>query len=197
MEKGISLEDACKRIVADLPDRSGGILALDKAGNVVCTYNSDIMLWASANNIKEAKIHMSPKSEEKQLNHTISNSSKDKLPIWEDETMFSYVDPTPFLPGTVVVTYKHQCPIKLVDLDDLQYTKLISACRKVAYQICQTTDVKRCAMVVDSKSRGFVHALVIPIDGLDDTYKPVLSDLKEFSEVILLSLNHFCCQSFE
>ena len=197
VEKGIPLEDACKRIVADLPDRSGGILALDKAGNVVCTYNSNIMLWASTDNTNEAKIHMSPKSEEKQLNHTTSKSSKDKLPIWEDETMFSYVDPTPFLPGTVVVTYKHQCPIKLVDLDDLQYAKLISASRKVAYQICQTTGVKRCAMVVDSKSRGFVHALVIPIDGLDDTYKPVLSDLKEFSEVIVLSLNYFCCQSFE
>ena len=126
MEKGISLEDACKRIVADLPDRSGGILALDKAGNVVCTYNSDIMLWASTDNIKETKIHMSLKSEEKQLSHTISKSSKDKLPIWEDETMFSYVDPTPFLPGTVVVTYKHQCPIKPVSYTHLTLPTIYS-----------------------------------------------------------------------
>ncbi|XP_063075757.1 uncharacterized protein si:ch211-256m1.8 isoform X2 [Engraulis encrasicolus] len=168
--KGYSLRHACQTVISeDLRGCQAGIIAVDHKGEAVIETNAAVMLIASVvNNTVRAEVFRPAMS--------FSNI------VWEDNELVAYLQPDPCTPGATVLTRRSLSgPSSIFQLTEANFMTMLMGARRVANLLCKRLVVHRCALVVYPEHDQPVQIKVLPLHGLEASWKPYLAGEKEFN----------------
>lgn len=103
--------------------------------------------------------------------------------IWTSGHVKAYLHPSPWTPGATVVTHQHpETPSSLFHLPESSFLSLLLGARAVGELLCKRLSVQRCALVhrPDCDDRTPANLLLLPLHGLEDTWRPHLAPEEDF-----------------
>lgn len=106
----------------------------------------------------------------------------DSAKIWEDGEFLAILDINPNTKGMALVLTKKHFPSYAFHLPEDVYERLMLACRKVGELLDEKLEVKRTAMVMEGMGVNHAHVKLYPLHGLEEEFKPMLSEEKVFFE---------------
>ncbi|XP_072020392.1 uncharacterized protein [Amphiura filiformis] len=169
--KGLSITEACQySLEKNLQNHKGGIVAVDKHGNVAVEFNAKVMFVASVDKNGVIASDVMLKREEHHWK------------IKEGERCSVHLHEYPSTPGVTVVTSKSDR--KCADLFQLpleDYEALMMEARDIAPVLQQKLQVQRCAMVSEPSTLA-AQLKIVPLHGLDQVWEPVTSAEEEYNE---------------
>lgn len=168
--KGYTLRQACQEVISEnLKGCQAGIIAVDHKGEAVIETNAAVMFVASmVNNTIRAEVFR-PAT-------TFSNV------IWETDELVAYLQPDPWTPGATVLTRKSLSgPCSIFQLTVADFITMLLGARRVANLLCERLAVHRCALVVHPQQEQPVQIKVLPLHGLEPSWRPHLAGEEEFN----------------
>jgi len=85
--------------------------------------------------------------------------------VWEDDEFLAFLDIMPVAPGHTLVIPKEEVDY-FFDIDDPKYLRMMTACKKLAAVIKETTGCKRVCIGVFGFEVPHAHVHLIPMDTL-------------------------------
>uniref|UniRef100_A0A3P9M1Q0 Isoaspartyl peptidase/L-asparaginase n=1 Tax=Oryzias latipes TaxID=8090 RepID=A0A3P9M1Q0_ORYLA len=167
--KGYSLRQACREVMAeDLNGTCAGFIAVDTRGEAVIETNAGVMFVASmSGGVSQAEIIRPVGS--------FSNV------IWKTDKLEAYLDPKPWTPGSAILTIKaHTGASSLFQLPTLDFISILHGAKAVSNLLCERLGVQRCALVCNPIPDQPVQIRLLPLHGLEPTWKPRLGAEEEF-----------------
>ncbi|XP_048105906.1 uncharacterized protein LOC125298960 isoform X2 [Alosa alosa] len=168
--KGYTLQQACQEVISEnLKGCQAGIIAVDHKGQAVIETNAAVMFVASmVNNTIRAEVFKPA--------ITFSNT------IWETDELVAYLQPDPWTPGATVLTRKSfSGPCSIFQLTVHDFKMMLLGARKVSNLLCERLGVHRCALVVHPQEDQPVQIKVLPLHGLEPSWRPHLAREEEFN----------------
>ncbi|KAL4647822.1 hypothetical protein GN956_G8836 [Arapaima gigas] len=110
-----------------------------------------------------------------------SSSSSKRFVIWETDELIAYLHPFPWTPGATVLVQKS--PSKshgIFQLDKHNLVSLLLGARTVGHLLCERLRVQRCALVSRPIVGQVAHIRLLPLHGLDATWRPHLAEEEDF-----------------
>ncbi|KAG5279565.1 hypothetical protein AALO_G00079160 [Alosa alosa] len=168
--KGYTLQQACREVISEnLKGCQAGIIAVDHKGQAVIETNAAVMFVASmVNNTIRAEVFKPA--------ITFSNT------IWETNELVAYLQPDPWTPGATVLTRKSfSGPCSIFQLTVHDFITMLLGARRVANLLCEQLGVHRCALVVHPQEDQPAQIKVLPLHGLEPSWRPHLAGEEEFN----------------
>ncbi|KAL2100644.1 hypothetical protein ACEWY4_002405 [Coilia grayii] len=168
--KGYTLKQACQTVISEnLKGCQAGIIAVDHKGEAVIETNAAVMLIASiVNNTIRAEVFRPAV--------TFSNI------IWETDELVAYLQPDPWTSGATILTRRSLSgPTSIFQLTDSNFVMMLMGARRVAHLLCKRLGVQRCALVVYPHHDQPVQIKVLPLHGLEASWRPHLAAEEEFN----------------
>lgn len=103
--------------------------------------------------------------------------------IWRSAHIEAYLHPSPWTPGATVVSHNPpESPSRLFHLSESSFLRLLLGARAVGELLCKRLRVQRCALVhrPDCDHSTPSNLLLLPLHGLEDTWKPHLAPEEDF-----------------
>ena len=176
-----SLHEACKETVASsLSNGEGGLIAVDKSGNVICEYSSEAMLvgMADSKGTFQAHVLVKPTNESNKICNESQTSGTQCL-ITEGHTVYPH--PSPNTPGTIFVEQDTAQPSSELLTDETSFINLMFAGKIAAQRLQTQLKVQRCALVLENVQSQKPKLQVIPLRGLTREWASVKAEEFDFS----------------
>ncbi|XP_031432753.2 uncharacterized protein LOC116222495 [Clupea harengus] len=168
--KGYTLKQACQEVISEnLKGCQAGIIAVDHKGEAVIETNAAVMFVASlVNDTIRAEVFRPA--------FTFSNI------IWETDELVAYLQPDPCTLGATVLTRKSLSgPNSIFHLTVPNFVTMLLGARRVAKLLCERLGVQRCALVAHPLPDQPVQIKVLPLHGLEPSWRPHLAEEEEFN----------------
>jgi len=103
--------------------------------------------------------------------------------VYEDEHHIAFLTPFPNTPGFTVLIPKEHRSSDVLSLDENEYLELMKAAKKLSAILNEKLQTKRTGLIVEGMGVDHAHVKLIPMHGIGDgDWKPILSNVSEFSE---------------
>jgi histidine triad (HIT) family protein len=83
--------------------------------------------------------------------------------VWENESFFAFLDVNPINPGHTLVIPKKETDY-LFDLNDIEYSALFLAAKKLALVLKKATQCERVGLAVEGFMIPHVHIHLVPLN---------------------------------
>jgi diadenosine tetraphosphate (Ap4A) HIT family hydrolase len=88
--------------------------------------------------------------------------------VWEDKNFLAFLTPFPNTPGFTVVVPKVNPGDNFLTVDDIAFTDLLLAARKVAKVLQKAFGTQRIGLVIEGEGVPHLHVKLIPMIGQSD-----------------------------
>ncbi|XP_045913583.1 uncharacterized protein LOC123975837 [Micropterus dolomieu] len=167
--KGHSLRQACREVMAEnLYGICAGIIAVDTKGDGIIETNAAVMFVASMRSgISRVEVLRPLKS--------FSDV------IWETDELVAYLDPSPWIPGSTILTNKTlNGASNIFQLATPDFVAMLQAAKAVASLLCERLGVQRCALVFNPIPDQPAQIRLLPLHGIEPKWQPHLANEEEF-----------------
>ncbi|XP_072530494.1 uncharacterized protein [Salminus brasiliensis] len=167
--KGYSLAQACREVIyEDLGAKCAGIIAVDHKGEAVVETNAGVMFIGSmVDGVARAEV----------FRPMVSFANV----VWETDELVAYLHPEPWTPGTTVLSRKAlNGPGSIFQLTVPDYVAMLLGAQTVANLLCEKLGVHRCALVFMPQLDKPAHIKILPIHGLESSWRPHLAREEDF-----------------
>nr|XP_023670316.1 uncharacterized protein LOC111845250 isoform X2 [Paramormyrops kingsleyae] len=111
----------------------------------------------------------------------LSSTAHKQHLIWETDRLVAFLHPEPWTPGAAVLTQRSpNRPSSIFHLAETEFLSLLLGARTVAALLCERLSVQRCALVFKPEPERPAHIRVLPLHGLDPSWRPHLAEEKDF-----------------
>uniref|UniRef100_A0A3Q1H6M5 Si:ch211-256m1.8 n=1 Tax=Acanthochromis polyacanthus TaxID=80966 RepID=A0A3Q1H6M5_9TELE len=167
--KSYGLRQACREVMTEhLNGICAGIISVNTKGDTIIEANAGVFFVAS-------NINGTSRVEVLRPLKRFSNV------IWETDELVAYLNPSPWIPGSTILTRKtHNGKGSIFHFDMFDFIATFQGARAVSDLLCEQLGVQRCALVFNPTPDQPSQIILLPLHGLKPKWQPHLAGEEEF-----------------